>query len=237
MQWWTDFMLWAQGVTIWFMELAQPYGAWALFAWAFAESSFFPIPPDPLLILLSVASFARDSFFPFLNDPLLVQFQAGAEVTRSLVCFWYALVCSVGSVLGGMLGYLIGLKGGRPLLERWFRGPKTRLVESYYRKYDVWAVGIAGFTPLPYKVFTISAGVFKLDFKRFVLASVLSRSARFFLVAAIMYFFGEAIWHVIEKRFDLLTLAFVILLIGGFLVIRTLGKRAARHHPTLPPGT
>ncbi len=233
MQWWTDFMAWAQSTTVWFMVLAKPYGAWALFAWAFAESSFFPIPPDPLLILLSVGTYAHDSFF--LNHPLLLQLYGSQEPVRSLICFWYALVCSVGSVLGGMLGYLIGLKGGRPVLRRWFKGPKTRLVESYYQKYDVWAVGIAGFTPLPYKVFTISAGVFQLDFKRFILASVLSRSARFFMVAAIIYFFGEAIWRVIEKRFDVLTVAFVVLLVGGFLLIRHLGKRAARHSKAETP--
>lgn len=233
MQWWTDFMVWAQATTVWFMELAQPYGAWALFAWAFAESSCFLIPPDPLLILLSVGAYAQDSFF--LNHPLLLQLYTGQEPVRSLLCFWYALVCSVGSVLGGMLGYFIGLKGGRPLLRRWFKGPKTKLVESYYQKYDVWAVGIAGFTPLPYKVFTISAGVFQLDFKRFVLASVLSRSARFFLVAAVIYFFGEAIWYVIQKRFDVLTVAFVVLLVVGFLVIRFFGKRAARRSKAEAP--
>ena len=207
MQWYHDFMAWAKEMTNYFIALAEPYGAWAIFAWAFAESSFFPIPPDPLLIMLCVGQAA-------LKNPAL--------------CFWYAAVASVASVLGGCFGYWIGLKGGRPLLKKWFKGPKTKLVEQYYQKYDVWAVGIAGFTPIPYKIFTISAGVFDLSFGRFIIASVISRSARFFLVATVLFFFGRDIWETIQKRFDLLTILFVILLIGGFFVIRTMGRRAAR---------
>ncbi len=179
---------------------ATKYAVPALFILAFAESSFFPIPPDVLLIAMAVAV--------------------------PLKAFRFAAVCSIGSVLGGGLGYLIGLKGGRPLLKRWFKSEKIRLVENYYHKWDVWAVGVAGFTPIPYKVFTISAGVFELNFLRFILTSVVSRSARFFLVALLFYFFGETLRDLFEKYFALLTVAFFVLLFLGFYFIRIMGKRA-----------
>lgn len=191
-----------ESLTVWMVEwAASPYGILALFAIAVAESSFFPIPPDGLLIALALAS--------------------------PETAFLFALVCSVGSVLGGALGYLIGIKGGRPLLKRWFKPEKVRLVEDYYQRWDVWAVGVAGFTPIPYKVFTISAGVFELNFLRFILTSVVSRSARFFLVALLFYFFGETLRDLFEKYFALLTVAFFVLLFLGFYFIRVMGKRAA----------
>jgi membrane protein YqaA with SNARE-associated domain len=190
-----------ESLTVWMVEWAtSPYGLLALFAIAVAESSFFPIPPDGLLIALCLAS--------------------------PETAFLYALVCAVGSVLGGALGYLIGLKGGRPLLKRWFKSEKVRLVENYYHRWDVWAVGVAGFTPIPYKVFTISAGVFDLNFSRFILTSIVSRSARFFLVALLFYFFGETLRDLFEKYFALLTVAFFVLLFLGFYFIRIMGKRA-----------
>jgi len=190
-----------ESLTVWMVEWAtSPYGLLALFAIALAESSFFPIPPDGLLIALCLAS--------------------------PETAFLYALVCAVGSVLGGGLGYLIGLKGGRPLLKRWFKSEKVRLVEDYYHRWDVWAVGVAGFTPIPYKVFTISAGVFDLNFPRFILTSIVSRSARFFLVALLFYFFGETLRDLFEKYFALLTVAFFVLLFLGFYFIRIMGKRA-----------
>jgi membrane protein YqaA with SNARE-associated domain len=190
-----------ESLTVWMVEWAtSPYGLLALFAIAVAESSFFPIPPDGLLIALCLAS--------------------------PETAFLYALVCAVGSVLGGALGYLIGIKGGRPLLKRWFKSEKVRLVEDYYHRWDVWAVGVAGFTPIPYKVFTISAGVFDLNFSRFILTSIVSRSARFFLVALLFYFFGETLRDLFEKYFALLTVAFFVLLFLGFYFIRIMGKRA-----------
>ncbi|MBW2142298.1 MAG: DedA family protein, partial [Deltaproteobacteria bacterium] len=178
-----------------------PYGAYALFALAVAESSFFPIPPDALLIALC------------LINPK--------------AAFIYAFICALGSVLGGIIGYFIGLKGGRPLLKRWFKSEKISLVENYYQKWDVWAVGIAGFTPIPYKIFTISAGVFDLNVPRFILASIISRTTRFFIVAALFFFFGEAIRSFIEKYFGILTIAFFILLFLGFYFIKFIGQRAA----------
>ncbi|MBW2090550.1 MAG: DedA family protein [Deltaproteobacteria bacterium] len=191
-----------QDLTAWMIQWAStPYGAYALFILALAESSFFPLPPDALLIALC------------LINPKL--------------SFIYAVICSIGSILGGIIGYIIGLKGGRPLLKRWFKSDKVHMVEKYYQKWDVWAVGLAGFTPIPYKIFTISAGVFALNFPRFVLASIISRSARFFIVASLFFFFGEAIQDLIERYFGLLTIAFFVLLFLGFYFIKLMGKRAA----------
>jgi membrane protein YqaA with SNARE-associated domain len=192
----------SEGLVAWVISWAStPYGGMALFLNAFAESSFFPLPPDVLLIALSI-----------IRPPL---------------SFVYAAICSLGSVLGGILGYFLGLKGGRPLLQRLISGERIRFVERYYQKYDIWAVGIAGFTPIPYKVFTISAGVFVLDLKRFILVSVISRSARFFLVGLLIYFFGETAKLYLTKYIDTFSIAFVALLILGFFAVRFFAKRMA----------
>ena len=179
---------------------ATPYGTWALFLLAFAESSFFPIPPDVLLIAMCVARPERS--------------------------FKYALVCSLGSVLGGCLGYLIGWQFmaavGSRIVEFYGLTDKVDYIETLYRTYDAWAVGIAGFTPIPYKVFTIAAGMFKINFSVFVLASMASRSARFFIVGGLIYLFGPRIQRFIDRYFDLLAVTFTVLLVGSFILIKYL---------------
>jgi membrane protein YqaA with SNARE-associated domain len=176
----------------------SPTGVWALFFIAVAESSFFPIPPDIFLMVLCIAA-PRKSFR-------------------------YAAICAVGSVLGGMLGYGLGLgfmdTVGVKILEWYGLHDKYEVVQNLYQQYDALAVGAAGFTPLPYKLFTITAGAFKINFFTFSLVSLLSRSARFFLVAAFIYKFGAPVRHFIERYFNLLTILFFILLIGGFVVVR-----------------
>jgi len=185
----------------WVLHWAEtPYGTWALFLLAFCESSFFPIPPDILLIALAVAAPGKS--------------------------FRYALVCSAGSVLGGCFGYLIGWKfmetiGNRIILFYDF-GDKFEYIRHLYQSYDAWAVGVAGFTPIPYKVFTISAGAFHINFPVFLFASLVSRSARFFLVGGLIYKFGPEIQAFIEKYFNMLAVAFTVLLIAGFVVIKYL---------------
>jgi membrane protein YqaA with SNARE-associated domain len=192
----------SEGWVAWVISWAStPYGGLALFLNAVAESSFFPLPPDVLLIALSI-----------IRPPL---------------SFVYAAICSVGSVVGGVLGYFLGLKGGRPLLRRLISEERIRFVERYYQKYDIWAVGIAGFTPIPYKAFTISAGVFVLDLKRFLLISLVSRSARFFLVGLVIFVFGETAKLYLTKYSGTFSIAFVALLIFGFLAIRYVAKRMA----------
>ena len=183
----------------WVLHWAEtPYGTWALFILAFCESSFFPIPPDILLIALSVAVPRRS--------------------------FKYALVCSAGSLLGGCLGYLIGyqLMGsiGDPIIRFYGLFEKYEYIQSLYARYDAWAVGIAGFTPIPYKVFTITAGAFRINFMVFLIASAVSRSARFFLVGGLIYVFGPKIQAFIERYFNILAVVFVILLVLGFVLIR-----------------
>jgi len=183
----------------WVLHWAEtPYGTWALFLLAFCESSFFPIPPDILLIALSIA-------LP----------------RKSLV---YAWVCSAGSVLGGCFGYLIGWQFmqaiGDRIISFYGLADKFDAIETLYQTYDAWAIGIAGFTPIPYKVFTISAGAFQINFAVFFLASLVSRSARFFLVGGTIYLFGPKIQPFIERYFNILAVAFTVLLIAGFILIK-----------------
>ncbi len=187
----------------WVLAWAEtPYAGIALFTLAFAESSFFLIPPDALLIVLSVGN------IPF--------------------AFWFAAITTGGSLLGAVLGYYIGLKGGRPLLDRMFDERKILFVEGQYQRRDVWAVAIAGFTPIPYKIFAIGAGVFRLDLRRFLLASLIGRAGRFFLVAAVITVFGEAVQTAIDKYFNILAIAFVVMLVAGFIVIRLVTRE---RHP------
>jgi membrane protein YqaA with SNARE-associated domain len=140
--------------------------------------------------------------------------------------FRYAAICAVGSILGGAIGYGLGLGFmdtlGVKILDWYGLQDKYVVVQDLYQRYDALAVGAAGFTPLPYKLFTITAGAFKINFVTFILMSIVSRSARFFLVAALIYKFGAPIRYFIEKYFNLLTILFLILLIGGFLLVRFL---------------
>lgn len=175
----------------------RPGGTWALFGIAFAEASFFPIPPDILLIPLA------------LGRP-----------RRSL---WFALVCTAGSVLGAVGGFLIGTflfaSVGQAILDLY---GVTRQYAELGRMFNdnLWlTLGTAGFTPIPFKVFTIAAGAFDVAFLPFVAVSAVSRGARFFLVAGLLRLFGEPIRAFIERYFNLLSLLFVILLVAGFLLV------------------
>lgn len=185
----------------WTMGLAgHRHALWVLAAIAFIESSVFPIPPDVLIIPMVLAAPAR--------------------------AWRIALVATLASVLGGGLGYLIGAALfetlGRPLLE--FYGQMGSF-EEFRRTYDEWGAWIvagAGFTPFPYKVVTIASGVVGLDPVTFMTTSAVSRGARFFLVAALLWKFGPTIRVFIEKYLPQLTWAFFILLIGGFVALRYL---------------
>ena len=202
-------MQWLRRLYDWVLKWAEtPYGAAALFVLAFAESTFFPVPPDVLLIALALGNRSR--------------------------AFYFALLCSVASVLGGMVGYGVGhfawlTDGGFTTLAQFFFDHIPGFDQALYyevgRRFTEWGFVIifsAGFTPIPYKIFTISAGAFDINFVMFVIASVVSRSARFFLVAGLIWKFGEPIKAFIEKYFNLLAIAFTVLLVGGFILIKYL---------------
>jgi len=193
-QWLGDLKRWVEDAA------TKPGAGWTLFGIAFIESSFFPIPPDVLLIALAMVA-----------------------PTKS---FQYALVCSIGSVLGGMFGYLIGYEFfelvGRKIIELYGVEAHYEHVRVLYQENAFSAIAIAGFTPIPYKVFTIAAGAFEVSFATLVYASILGRSGRFFLVAALFFWFGPKIKPFIDKYFEILSMACVVLLILGFVVIKYL---------------
>lgn len=192
----------------WILHWAEtPYGPLVLFGLAFMESFIFPIPPDALLIALVLGSRTK--------------------------AFKLALNCSIGSVFGALIGYGIGhvlwwnTSGEFSSLAMFFfnnvPGFTTELfnnVKSLYAEWDFWIIFTAGFTPIPYKVFTVSSGAFEINIVMFIFASLISRSARFFLVAFLIWKFGEQIKSFIDKYFNWLAIAFTVLLIGGFAVIK-----------------
>jgi membrane protein YqaA with SNARE-associated domain len=183
----------------WVLGWAEtPYGVPALFVLAFAESSFFPIPPDVLLIALALAAPTR--------------------------AFRFALWCTVGSVTGGLFGYYIGwglwatfepILIGRVIAQADFD-----MVAGKYQEHGGLAVFTAAFTPIPYKVFTIAAGVAKVNLGAFVGASILGRAGRFFLVALVVRLTGNRAKQLIDRYFNLATVLFAVLLIGGFLLVK-----------------
>ena len=183
----------------WIFKWAQtPYGPLALFAVAFSESSFFFIPPEILLVALAV-SIPKKSFR-------------------------FAWICSTGSVLGGLFGYYIGWQLmasiGTHIVNLYGLTVKIEYIESLYNRYDVWAIAIAGFMPIPYKLFTIAAGAFHINIWVFFLASLVSRFARFFLVAWLIYTFGPGIRALIDKYFNVLTALLVLVFIAGALALK-----------------
>jgi len=195
----------------WVIQWAgTPYGTVALFLLAFAESSFFPIPPDILLIALAIG--------------------------RPEWSLWFALVCSVGSVLGGILGYGIGHGAWEATSGFFFKyivsEKKFDKVKHLYERSAFWAVFTAGLTPIPYKIFTIAGGVCRIRFSVFMIASILSRSARFFAVATLIWYFGPAVKNAIDRYFNVVCIVFTLLLVGGFLLVRFRVKAAP--HPKDP---
>lgn len=157
--------------------LNDPYVVLILAGLSFSESAFFIIPPEVLLIPLA------------LTNPALA--------------LWYALVTTVSSILGAMFGFFLGKKGGKPVLQKLFAQHHIDTVKSLFQKYDTKAIFVSAFTPIPYKVFTIAAGVFDLNFTRFVIASIIGRGARYFLLAGLIYVFGDSIRYFIEHQLDI----------------------------------
>ncbi len=185
----------------WMMRTAShekaPQG---LFWVSFVESSFFPIPPDVMLI------------------PMVLAKPAKAWV--------YAAICTAGSVLGGILGYAIGYflyeTLGQWLINLYGLATQAEAYRAAYNQWGLWIILIKGLTPIPYKLVTIASGAAAFNFWVFIAASIVTRAARFFLVAALLYWLGEPIRDFIERRLTLVTTAFVVALVGGFVVVRYL---------------
>ncbi len=185
----------------WTLEKAQHKNAkWYLSLISFAESSFFPIPPDILLIPMALASKAKALF--------------------------YAFICTLFSVLGGILGYAIGYfffnSVGIYIVEFYHLENSFGVFEDYYREFGILIVLGAGITPFPYKFITIASGVFGLNIFLFIIVSIIGRGLRFYLIAILLYFFGEKIMLIIDKYFNILTILFFILLVGSVFIIRFL---------------
>ena len=192
---------WLHRLYAWTMaQASRPHALWLLALISFVESSVFPIPPDVLLIPMVLAAPHR--------------------------AWLIAGVCTISSVAGGMLGYAIGalLFGtiGAPILEFYGYMDKFAEFQASYNEWGGWIVFGAGLTPFPYKVITIASGVTDLSLTTFVIASVLARGMRFFLVAALLWYCGEPIRLFIERNLGWLTVLFFVLLLGGFLVLRLL---------------
>jgi membrane protein YqaA with SNARE-associated domain len=192
---------WFRRLYDWVLHWAEtPFGPAALGILCFAEASFFPIPPDPLLMALCLGAIKRSLRF--------------------------AAIATAASVLGGVAGYSIGWGAWSAAGDLFFAyvpgvTPEAfQGIQDLYTRYDFGAVFIAGLTPIPYKVFTLSAGVFGINFPVFVLASVLSRGLRFFVIAGLLYRFGAPISEFIDRYFNLLSWTFGVLIVLGFFAIK-----------------
>jgi membrane protein YqaA with SNARE-associated domain len=185
----------------WTMDLAaHKHARWGLALISFVESSVFPIPPDIILI------------------PMVLAQRAMAWV--------YATSCTLSSVAGGVMGYAIGYflfdTVGTAILDFYGKAEEFSTFQAQYNEWGVWIVLIAGLTPFPYKIITIASGVTALNFPIFIVASLIARGIRFFAVAALLWYFGEPIRAFIDKYFGLLSIVFVVLLIGGFALLKYL---------------
>lgn len=194
-------MGWVRRLYDWTLSWASsPYGMLALFVLSFVESSFFPIPPDPLLIALCLGA-ARKSLA-------------------------FATACTVASVLGGLFGYTIGMFAydtvAVPILEIYGKVDAMEELRQTFREQGDIAVFVAALTPIPYKVVTITAGASGMNLPAFTVASAIGRGLRFFVLAGLIWWKGEAIAGFIERHFEKLTIAFAVLLIGGFVAFRFL---------------
>lgn len=179
---------------------ASPNAGWWLALIAFAEASFFPIPPDVMLIPMALA--------------------------RPRSAWRLAAICTAASVAGGALGYLIGYavfdQIARPILNVYGYGAAYAAFQAKFQAYGLWIILVKGLTPIPYKIVTIAAGAARFDFGLFMLASLLTRGTRFFLVATLLHFFGDAVRDFIERRLTLVTTAFAIAVVAGFVALKLL---------------
>lgn len=188
-----------KGLYSWTMGLAaHPRAIWALAVIAFIEASFFPIPPDVLMIPLILAQPKK--------------------------AWWIATIALIASVLGGLLGYAIGAffydSIGAPILEALGKADSMAEFSTRFNDQGFWAVLIAGITPFPFKVITILSGWTSMPLGVFISTAIIARALRFFIVAGLLWKFGEPIRDFIEKRLGLMFTLFVVLLLGGFFLVK-----------------
>ncbi|WP_198011944.1 phosphatase PAP2 family protein [Caloramator sp. ALD01] len=181
------------------INIFQSYGVLGLIVLSFAESSFFPIPPDVILI------------------PMCLM-----DKSMSLL---YALFTTLSSVVGGIFGYYIGKRLGKPILRKFFKEDKIEKVGYYFDKYGGWSIVIAGFTPIPYKIFTIAAGVFNINFFTFVTASLIGRGMRFFLEGILIFYMGDGAKYFISNYFEYITIGVALVLILFYTLFKYLNKK------------
>tara|TARA_Y100001954_G_scaffold67193_1_gene73121 strand:+ start:469 stop:1083 length:615 start_codon:yes stop_codon:yes gene_type:complete len=203
-------MQWLKNLYNWVLSWSNSrWGAFALFFLAFIESSFFPIPPDVLLIALCLGSRSKS--------------------------IYYVIVCSLGSALGGIFGYSIGYflwwnsaQEFSQFANFFFNtipGFSAEIffdIKQKYEEWNFWVIFVSGFTPIPFKVFTVSAGAFNINFNLFLIASLIARSARFLIIGGLIWRFGEPIRSFIDKYFNVLAFLFSFLLLGSFFIIKYL---------------
>jgi membrane protein YqaA with SNARE-associated domain len=185
----------------WVVSLAEdPRAVYWLAMISFAESSFFPIPPDALLVPMATVNPQR--------------------------AYLYALVCTLSSVAGGFLGYAIGYfffeTMGKSVLAFYGLEKSFETFQLQFQEWGLWIILIKGLTPIPYKLVTIAAGAAHFDLFVFAIASLVTRGARFFLECWLLKMYGPPIRHFIEHRLELVTTALLVLIVGGFLVLRYL---------------
>lgn len=182
------------------LKSQHPRASWFLGFISFIESSFFPIPPDIILI------------------PMIIAKRSNA--------YFYALICTASSVLGGIIGYLIGLylfnSIGEIIIDYYGLSDQFTVFENYYLQYGIWIVLGAGFTPFPFKFITIASGVFGLNIFLFIIISILARGLRFYIIAFLLKIFGQVIENLINKYFNILASLFFVLLIGSILILKVL---------------
>ena len=179
---------------------AHKNASWFLGIVSFMESSFFPIPPDIILIPMIIAKRAR--------------------------AWFYAFVCTISSVAGGLIGYAIGYFFysviGSFIVDLYGLSNSFDSFEGYYNKYGIWIVLGAGFTPFPFKFITIASGVFNLNLIQFTIVAIFARGLRFYLLASLLYIFGNSLKMMIDKNFNLLASLFFVLLVGSILLVKFL---------------
>ncbi len=181
---------------------AHPHAEMWLFAVAFAESSFFPIPPDVLLIPMIIVNFDK--------------------------AFRYALICTIGSVTGGIVGFMLGAYFydtiGTSIISFYGMDGAFAKFSQWYAEYDVYIVGVAGFSPIPYKIFTIASGMLQADMTRFIIASAISRGARFFIIAWLLWRGGSSFKGWIEHNFKVITMVVSVILIVVIVLLKFMAE-------------